>query len=131
MFQADINWTSYVEESFRLYYPIITLHSLNSTSPSDNLYGEEKNKTYTTYTFPAFIRVNPDEKLLTKFGYDTQQDIFIAVPISILNTVGIEIKIGDKVEFKGKTYKLTTVKEKQENDWKDYIITAVGKLDGS
>ena len=130
MFQADINWQSYIEESFKLYYPEIEYHFLNETSPSDSLYGEEKNKNYTIYTFPAFVRVNPDEKLLTKFGYDTAQDIFIAVPVSILSSVGINIKVGDKIKFNGRTYKITTFKEKHENNWKNYLITAVGKLDG-
>lgn len=130
MFQSDFDWTAYVEESFKLYYPEIEYYFLNQNSPSDSLYGEEKNKSYTIYTFPAFIRVNPEEKLLTKFGYDIQQDIFIAVPVSILSTVGINVKVGDKIKFNGMTYKITTFKEKHENDWKNYIVTAVGKLDG-
>ncbi len=130
MFQSDVDWTPYIEESFRLYYPVVKLHSLIS-NPSDTLYGEEKNKVYRTYTFPAFIKLNPSEKILTKFGYDVNQDIFLAVPTSVLNTIGVQLKIGDLVEFNGYTYKLTTVKLKQENDWREYIITAVGKLDGS
>ena len=100
------------------------------SNPSDALYGEEKNKAYRTYTFPAFIRVNPSEETLTKFGYDRNQDVFIAVPKSVLSAIGITLKLGDLVEFKNSTYKLTAVKLKQDNDWKDYIITAVGKLDG-
>jgi len=87
-----------------LYYSEIQrhpLHILDQTQPK-NIYGEpEGEPVYTTVDppIPIHIKLDPEEEILEKYGYDRKREAMIWFCAKILRDRDIHPKDGDRVDF--------------------------------
>lgn len=83
--------------------------SLNS-GDSGAFYGEHGPRGALTFAapveMPVHVKLNPDQKLLNRYGFDHPQDAIIVFSLKVLETLGINPKdilkgpkIGDRVDF--------------------------------
>lgn len=87
-----------------MYWSMIQRHPLHilDQAASKNLYCEpEGEPSYTTVDppIPIHIKLDPEEEILDKYGYDRIRDAVIWFSSKILRDRSIQPKVGDRVDF--------------------------------
>lgn len=93
-----------VEEMYYSHLSRHPLHILNQAAGTD-LYGDPAAEPVydRTIEMPMFIKLDPQETLLNKYGIDLRREAVIWFSRKICHDLGIEPKIGDRVDFTFRT----------------------------
>ena len=87
-----------------MYWSMIQRHPLHilDQTAAKNIYGEpESEPSYSTISpdIPIHIKLNPEEELLDKYGYDRVRDAIAWFSSKILRDRGLAPKDGDRIDF--------------------------------
>lgn len=110
--RRDLEWIIKVNaEQFWLLYPQLRFFQLDRAQGHDPLYGEQpKARFVDPVKVPTYIQIHPQEKLLKRFGIESEQEAFAVWSCRILNDLGLDPVTGDRVEYYGITYEVLTTK---------------------
>lgn len=86
-----------------MYYSHIArfpLHILDQTQGTD-LYGDPADEPVYSRTIelPIYVKLDPEEEELNKYGYDRTREFILWFSRKILHDLNIEPKVGDRVDF--------------------------------
>ena len=98
-------------EQFNLLYPKLRFFALDRSRGHDPLYGEQPKARFRDPVFvPTYVQIRPEEKMLKRFGIETEQEAICVWSCRLLNDIGIDPVTGDRVEYYGISYEVLTVK---------------------
>ncbi len=125
----DYNPSPYIAEYFSLYYRPVNVYPLDRTTTQvDSLYGEAKDRVYTTpITIPIYFRFDVDEKTLTKFGIDRKEDLFVVISYALVQNAGWDPQPGDRVEIDGEHFEITFLKPQYDFNGSVYLYVGTAK----
>lgn len=80
----------------------------------------------------AYVDHTPRQDILVKYGIDHPRDVVFTFLDFVLNDLGVDIKIGDLVEFEGEDFELQTVRKPTESYWintefKFYVVASASR----
>ena len=98
-------------ESHWLIYPALRFFALDRARGHDPLYGEQPKPSYNTAVLvPTYVQIQPQEKLLKRFGIQEEQEAIAVWSCRVLTDLGLDPVTGDRLEYYGTHYEVLTTK---------------------
>jgi len=98
-------------EQFTYLYPALRFLPLDRTRDSDPLYREKVKPVFLDpVTIPTYVELQPQLKLLKRFGIEEEQEAIAVWSCRHLNQYKLDPKTGDRLQYFNILFELLTVK---------------------